>query len=501
MHLEDVLRFGIVLTAAGLGHWALRRVGRRLPRVLARRRAAVGGSGPHWVRVLGPLFLVAKVGLWVGVGIWVTDRVMVLRDGRQLLESLVVTRLTAPLVTSNGHAYSALDLLAIPALFVALWLAASMLARLLQALVWTPAGVDRGVQETVAILTRYVLMFLGGIAILQARGIDVTSLTILASLLGVGIGFGLQNIANNFVSGLVIGLERPIQPGHFVRVGEFSGTVERIGARSTVIRTLDRVTILVPNSRLLESEVVNWSHGDPISRLHLPVSVAYGSPIARVRAALLESAAGHPGVLEDPRPRVQFLRFGDSALELELLVWTRDPERQSQLQSDLNYRIEAGLRRHRLQVPFPQRDLHLRSPALDGLVAALRRRVLSPEELAAEAAAAASAEEAEAFGGDLATGAVADLDAVAARMRAPDGVPILDRRHLLTVYPRCFVGREAVDWLVRSEGLSRAEAVMLGRLMVERGIAHHVLDEHDFEDGTYFYRFAADDASARHQGA
>src|SRR5262249_40657411 len=148
---------------------------------------------------------------------------------------------------------------------------------LLRSHVLGQAGIDAGAQESVAVLSRYLLTFLGALVVLQGYGVDISSLTMLASVFGLGLGFGLQNIANNFVSGLLLSLERPIRPGDFVHVGAFTGTVTRIGARSTEIRTVDRVSILVPNSRLLESEVVNWTHGDAASRLHVPVGVGYGS--------------------------------------------------------------------------------------------------------------------------------------------------------------------------------------------------------------------------------
>jgi hypothetical protein len=321
-------------------------------------------------------------------------------------------------------------------------------------------------------------------------------------VLGVGIGFGLQNIANNFVSGLLLNVERPIRAGDFVRVGEFLGTVSRIGARSTAIRTPENLTILVPNSKFLESEVVNWSHGSPVSKLSLPVGVAYGSDLGRVRAALLEAARGHPLALRDPRPQVDFVRFGSDAVELELEVWTAEPQRQEELVSDLGFRIDAAFRRAGVEIPFPQRDLHVRSPELARLVAALARRLEAGE--GAEAARQASPGGAEPAApqaspaGD-APGTLPDQDPhawsdaelarLAERMRAPDGVPTRDRRHRLAVYPRCFVGSEAVDWLLRAGELTRSEAVALGQRLVERGFVRHVLDEHDFRDGNFFYAF------------
>jgi hypothetical protein len=305
---------------------------------------------------------------------------------------------------------------------------------------------------------------------------------------------------------VLVGLERQIKPGDFVRIGEWTGTVAHVGARSVEIRTLDRVSILVPNSRFLESEVVNWSHGDPTFRLRIPVGVEYGSDVARARTALLEAAQGHSSVLADPPPRVEFLGFGESALDFELHVWATDPRIQSRLKSDLNYRIEASLRRHGIAVPFSQHDVHVHAPELERVVTAWGRKTLGTEALGADGAAdapTASAMAAMTWSDTPPDESRAidawrqdDLDRLVERMRAPSGVAIAPRRYLLTTYPRCFVGSEAVTWLAEHEGLTRSEAVRLGRRLVAAGLVRHVLDAHDFADRHLFYRFAADEDAA-----
>ena len=207
-------------------------------------------------------------------------------------------------------------------------------------------------------------MLLGAVVVLQIWGIDLSSLALIASGLGIGIGFGLQGLVRDFVSGLVLVFERPVQVGDFVDFGAVKGTVNRIGSRSTEIRTLDHVAIIVPNSRLLDQEIINWSHGNPVSRIRLPVGVAYASDPTQVKQVLLEACRQSDEILITPLPQVFFLGFGDNALRFELLVWIAQPHRQLVIKSDLYFAIEALLRQHHIEVPFPQRDLHLRTGSL-----------------------------------------------------------------------------------------------------------------------------------------
>jgi potassium-dependent mechanosensitive channel len=498
---EALVSIGAIAAAVAL-QWALRRLSYRLPRLLARRTTSAPGVDAPWVRPLQVVLLVPQAALWLAVAYIVSEQAAPLRAARQSLTAMLMMTLTTPLLTVDDRAYALRDVLELPVVLAVVWAAVGALTSLFKAVVLRPTGVDRGVEETIGVLLRYTLTFVGALMVLQAWGIDVRSLALVASVLGVGLGFGLQNLANNFVSGLVMSLERPIQPGDFVRVGDWQGTVQRIGGRSTEIRTTDNVTILIPNSRVLETEVVNWTHGDPVARIHVPVGVAYGSPMVRVRAALLEAATHHPHVMEQPPPRVEFRGFGDSALNFELLVWTRDPRGQFKLTSDLNYRIEANLRQHGVSIPFPQRDLHVHAPDLERVVGAWSRRHFTETELHPGNGAAPASDhvppgfDAVAHLDDhlgAETWTDASIDALVGRMRGPDGVPILDRRHLFTVYPRCFVGRDAIDWLGRSLGLAREDAVAAGQILVDRGVIHHVLDEHTFKDGHYFYRFRADE--------
>ncbi|NEP46120.1 MAG: mechanosensitive ion channel, partial [Okeania sp. SIO2H7] len=379
-------------------------------------------------------------------------------------------------------------------------------SRLLKSRVISQAITNRNLQDTIAFLTQYALTFLGLLIIFQGWGIDVSSLAILASALGVGIGFGLQNITNNFISGLIITFERPIQVGDFVKVGDTVGVVERIGLRSTEISTLDQVSLIVPNSRFLESEVLNWSHGNPVSRIRVPIGVAYGSNIPLLRKAILEVAKSHPDVLLHPGPQLWFQEFGDSSLNFDLFVWINEPRKQFKLVSELNYRIEAVLRKNDIEIPFPQRDLNLRSPQLEEAIALWMKlnalpkekelfypEVVKPKQSENTIAPTAKNDERSTLIEDKSSIENIDIDALVAQMRGEDGVEIKDRRYGFNLYPKCFVGSDAVKWLMRTQKSGIKAAISIGQLLLDRGIIHHVLDEHDFKNESLFYRFYLDD--------
>ncbi len=223
--------------------------------------------------------------------------------------------------------------------------------------------VDEGVRQGVATLLGYVIMVIGFMIILQTAGIDLTTLNVLAGAIGIGVGFGLQSVVQNFICGIIILLERPIKVGDRVELREekIHGRVSRIGMRSSVILTNDNVSIIVPNSKFVTDSVTNWSYGEPTIRFRIPVSVAYGSDPREVERALLEAAASSDDVLQLPMPTVRFFAFGESALEFELLAWTSGLlHRAGMFKSNLNFAIHDSLKEHEIQVPFPQRDLHIR---------------------------------------------------------------------------------------------------------------------------------------------
>ena len=279
---------------------------------------------------------------------------------RQLRDTLI-SSLTSDLFPLGNNAYSVLDLIILIALFTALFILARSLKQVLRLRVLSLTGLSRAAQETIALVANYSLVLIGTLVLLQIWGLDISSLTVFAGVLGVGIGLGIQGIAKEFVSGLVLIFERPIQAGDFVEVGELVGTVEHISVRSTEITTLDRVSVIVPNSRFLEQEVINWSHRSAISRLRIPVGVAYGSNLEIVRQCLLDAAKEHSDVLSIPPPNIFFLGFGDSSLNFSLLAWISEPRKQFQIKSDLYFLIYQSFQERSVEIPFPQRDLHLRS--------------------------------------------------------------------------------------------------------------------------------------------
>ncbi len=244
------------------------------------------------------------------------------------------------------------------------WMVERLLAR---------TRIDIGVRQAVGSIFRYVIVAIGFMVILQTAGINLSALTVLAGAFGIGVGFGLQNITNNFVSGLIILFERPIKVGDRIDVGNVTGDVVKISPRATTIVTNDNIAIIVPNSEFISSQVINWSYTNRDVRLNFPVGVAYQSDPELVRKALLEVAADHPGVLKERNADVLLQEFGDSSLNFILRVWTRDyTTTPGVLRSELNYAICKKFKEHGIEIPFPQRDLHVRSGVVEVKMAPVR---------------------------------------------------------------------------------------------------------------------------------
>jgi len=223
-------------------------------------------------------------------------------------------------------------------------------------------GLDRGSREAISTIISYILATLGCIVVLQGAGINLTSLTVLAGVVGIGFGFGLQNLASNFISGITLLLEHQIRVGDFIEIDSLLGTVENISIRSTIIKTIDGLFVIIPNIRFVETNIINWSYRDSRSRLRIPVGVAYGTDPVIVTEALLVAARMEPNVLSHPSPKVWFRGFGDNALNFELLVWIDRPQESDAIKSAVNFSIDYELRHRSIEIPFPQRDLWLRNP-------------------------------------------------------------------------------------------------------------------------------------------
>ncbi len=237
----------------------------------------------------------------------------------------------------------------------------SVLRRWLVERVLTRSQMDIHARRATGTLLGYVLLLVGFMIILQTAGIDLTTLNVLAGAVGVGIGLGLQEVANNFISGLIILFERPVKVGDRIIVGDVEGQVTEIRARSTTVVTNDNIAIIVPNSKFVTENVINWSYTDPRIRFRIPVGVSYGSDPEDVKRALLEAAAEVEDALPDPAPTVAFIDFGDSALNFQLRAWTTTMlNNKSGFVSKLNFAIHRKLGEHGISVPFPQRDLHIK---------------------------------------------------------------------------------------------------------------------------------------------
>jgi small-conductance mechanosensitive channel len=220
--------------------------------------------------------------------------------------------------------------------------------------------VDLSTQYTIVTLFGYVVLTLGMVIALRQL-VNLSALGTIVAALSVGIGFGMQDIVSNFISGIILLFERPIRVGDTIEVGSNQGRVRTINIRATTVQTLDNVFILVPNRALVSNEVVNYGYSDPKVRVSIPVGVSYGSDAEQVRDVLLKVAAEESSVMKHPVPQVQFTAFGDSALNFLLLAWIQRADQRSRITSELNFAIFAAFREAGIQIPFPQRDLHIRS--------------------------------------------------------------------------------------------------------------------------------------------
>lgn len=268
------------------------------------------------------------------------------------------------LFTLGGSDFTTKTFLWLVLSLLLLFFFAGKIKKLLVKKIFPRYNIDVGVAESVGKIIQYILIVVGFIVIFQTTGIDLSALGVLVGALGVGIGFGLQGITNNFISGLIILFERPVKVGDRVEIEGLEGNIIKVSGRATTILTNDNIAVIVPNSDLINKRVVNWSHNNRRVRITVPVGVSYKEDPLVVQRILVEVAKKNKGVLESPEPYVRFDEYADSSLNFSLLVWSRDfSDKPRILKSELYYAIFAEFKKQGVEIPFPQRDIHIIQPA------------------------------------------------------------------------------------------------------------------------------------------
>jgi len=227
--------------------------------------------------------------------------------------------------------------------------------------VYPNTRIDESTQYTISVFVKYTLVFLGIVISLRILGFAISTLNVLAGTIGIGIGIGLQEIAKNFISGIILLVEKPVKVGDYIDVDGLPGRVDAVKARGTVVTTFDNISVVIPNSDFITKQVTNWSYNDKIIRCCVPIGVTYGSDVDLVKKSLLEVADTHNKILKKPVPTVYFSDFGDNALKFKLYVWTDDAQNRFLLMSDLHFMIDKIFRERNIVIAFPQRDIHLKT--------------------------------------------------------------------------------------------------------------------------------------------
>jgi small-conductance mechanosensitive channel len=264
-----------------------------------------------------------------------------------------------------GEGEVSLDLTRLAMIFVGFYLARAATRVADRLIVELPArrpDLERGVLNLLETMSTYLIWGIYVLISMRLAGASFTSLAVVAGGLSVGIGFGMQNIINNFISGLILLFGRSVQAGDTLQIGDTWGVVQRVNIRNTIVQTFDNATLFVPNSDLIAQKIINWSHKDRRIRRSLEVGVAPGTDTAKVQELLLEAASGHPKVLADPKPSVQFVAFGDSALKFKLLFWVDDLDNAARVSSDIHLAVDRLFKQKNIAIPFPQRDPNLSAP-------------------------------------------------------------------------------------------------------------------------------------------
>lgn len=270
--------------------------------------------------------------------------------------------ISQPLFKSKFGNISVLWILSFVAMLIGAYLLSIIIRRFLRKRVFPRYDIDHGTTSAYERILHYTVMIVGLFTAFNVMNINLTVLFAGGAALLVGIGFGIQNIANNFISGVIILFERPIKVGDYIEVDGVLGTVQSISGRSSKILTNDEIVIIVPNSSFLEKNVVNWSYTD-FTRIAIPIGVKYGSDLQLVKQVLMDVAEKTPNVEKEPSPHVFCEEFGDSSINMTLLVWISQSNSHRKVRSSINYDIDLAFKANGIEIPFPQRDLHLKSVA------------------------------------------------------------------------------------------------------------------------------------------
>ena len=270
--------------------------------------------------------------------------------------------------TIDGNKIRLLSILTSIAIIIASYLIAYIISHLIKREFRKNKTLNKGFIKTVTRFIKYIILIIGFFIAFQVLGVNLSSLAFLAGVIGLGIGFGMQNIISNFISGIIILFEKPIKEGEYVEVAGYDGIVSDIRARSTTITTRDNISIIVPNSNFITSNVINWSHRDPKIRLHIPLGIEEtASKLDIAKKVLLEIAEENPEVLKKPEPSVWFVNIGASSFNLELIVWISSPIRRHFIISDINFEIAKKFAKYDIDLTYPwtnlvfKNDLHVQN--------------------------------------------------------------------------------------------------------------------------------------------
>lgn len=343
----QVLRIAIVLMAT---HAIIRLVFTSL-----RRHFAPTPTLTMWLRIIGVL-------IWLAVLLYLSE----------LLPPLLtfLDKIAINIGDTRISLLSAINVLILTALLfsIAIWISAYLERRLSES-----THLSVGIRLAMVKVTRVVLIILAVIIALDAAGIGLTTLAVFSGAIGVGIGFGLQRTASNFITGFLLLFDRAVRPGDVVKVGERIGIVQELRARYIVLKDFDGVSTLIPNEHLITGDVVNWSYGDHTVRIKIPVEISYENDPESTRQLLVNIAAANPRVLTVPPPEVQLIGFGDNGLKLELFIWIDDPENGlTNVRSEINLQIWQKFKEHHIQFPYPQHDIHVKAFPADMVIAPVK---------------------------------------------------------------------------------------------------------------------------------